>query len=279
MSSFAVVVAVRRRLCGGKVGHAGTLDPAASGLLVLAIRNATRLLPFVPLEPKRYLFGIQFGVQTDTLDAEGRVVKSGGSIPSASEIKATLPRFCGVLLQVPPEYSAVKISGVRAYRLARQGRRFDLSPRRIEVFSLYALNYDEAAGQALLEVSCSGGTYVRSLARDIAEALGTCGHALSVRRLAAGDFHVDQSFAFAALDRLEEAILPVHEVLRGLPLVTVDAAQKGQLARGRDIVCEATENTTVDLPVFAFDVEKNIVAVLKRKKDGQCHPVKVFLKE
>jgi tRNA pseudouridine55 synthase len=279
MSSFAVVAAVRRRLCGGKVGHAGTLDPAASGLLVLAIGNATRLLPFVPLEPKRYLFGIKFGVQTDTLDAEGMVIKSGGSIPGASEIKTILPRFCGVLLQVPPEYSAVKVSGVRAYRLARQGRRFDLAPRRIEVFSLCALNYDEAAGQALLEVSCSGGTYVRSLARDIAEALGTCGHALSVRRLAAGDFHVDHSFDFAALDRLEEAVLSVHEVLRGLPRVTVDAAQKGQLARGRDIVCKTTESTAVDLPIFAFDDEKNIVAVLKREKNGLYHPVKVFIRE
>ncbi|MGA2508286.1 MAG: tRNA pseudouridine(55) synthase TruB [Chitinispirillaceae bacterium] len=281
MSSFAVVAAVRRRFSGVKAGHAGTLDPAASGLLVLALGNATRLLPFVPLEPKQYRFGIRFGAQTDTLDADGTIVKIGGSIPSAAAFEAALTGFCGESMQAPPEYSAVKVGGVRAYRLARQGRRVELAPRRIEIFSLHAFEYDEAAGQALLEVSCSGGTYVRSLARDIAETLGTCGYASSLRRIAAGNFHVDRSLVFDALDRVKEALLPVYEVLRGLPRVTVDTAQKGQLARGCDIIVELAENTEStdgNSPIFAFDVEKNIVAVLKRKEGTTYHPVRVFLK-
>ncbi|MCK7516136.1 MAG: hypothetical protein MZV70_77280 [Desulfobacterales bacterium] len=133
-SSFAVVAAVREALCGVKAGHAGTLDPAASGLLVLAAGSATRLLPFLPLEPKRYRFGVQFGVQTDTLDSEGRVIRDGGIIPEPGAIEAVLPRFSGTLSQIPPEYSAVKIDGVRSYRLARAGvRRRWL--RNIKIFS------------------------------------------------------------------------------------------------------------------------------------------------
>jgi len=277
MSSFAVVAAVRRCLGAAKAGHAGTLDPAASGLLVLALGKFTRLLPFVPLEPKQYRFGIRFGVQTDTLDADGNILKTGGRIPDRGALEAVLPRFCGVLSQVPPDFSAVKVGGVRAYILARQGRRVELVPRRIEIFSLTLLQYDEATGDAMIEVSCSGGTYVRSLARDIAESLGTCGHASSVRRFAAGIFHVERALPFTGLDGAAEALLPVHEVLRGLPRITVDAAQKRKIAQGCDIILEripAKEGDTV----FAFDNEDNLVAVLRKKRDGSFHPVRVFLK-
>jgi tRNA pseudouridine55 synthase len=272
VSSFAVVTAVRRRFGGVKAGHAGTLDPAASGLLVLALGKTTRLLPFLPLEPKRYCFGVRFGTMTDTLDADGSVVESGRPLPSAAELETVLPRFCGMLSQVPPEFSAVRVGGVRAYSLARQGLRVELAPRRIEVFSLRMMQYDPAAGEAFFDVSCSGGTYVRSLARDIAGALGTCGYASSVRRIAAGKFHVDGALAFDRLDRAEEALLPVHEILQGLPQLEVNEEQKGKIAQGSDIICEAPHDT-----VFAFDDGNNIQAVLKRKGDGRYHPVRVFI--
>jgi tRNA pseudouridine55 synthase len=280
-SSFSVVAAVRRELQGIKVGHAGTLDPAASGLLVLALGNATRLLPFVPLEPKQYRFGICFGVETDTLDAEGSVLRSRGSIPDSAALEKVLPRFCGVLSQVPPDFSAIKISGVRAYDLARKGKRLELAPRRIEIYSLQLLQYDASAGRALLDVTCSGGTYIRSLARDVAESLGSFGYASPIRRIAAGRFHVDQALAFEKLEQAGKAVRPVHEVLRGLPSITVDAEQRARLAQGRDIICEriaaAGSGTSEDI-VYAFDNEDNIIAVLKRKEDGRYHPVKVFIK-
>jgi tRNA pseudouridine55 synthase len=277
VTSFSVVAAVRHRFGEVKTGHAGTLDPAASGLLVLALGQATRLLPFVPLEPKIYRFGVRFGVETDTLDKEGKVLRSGGSIPSVASLEAVLPGFCGVLSQVPPQFSAVRKDGVHAYSLARQGRSVELAPRRITVFSLLLLLYDPAVGEALLEVSCSSGTYVRSLARDIAASLGTCGHASSIRRLATGNFHVDRALAFDKLDKADDAVIPVHEVLQGLARVTVDAAQEKQLAVGNAIVCEripVKEGNTV----FAFDNGNNLTAVLNKEENGRYHPIRVFLK-
>ena len=281
VSSFSVVAAVRRHFGGVKTGHAGTLDPAASGLLVLALGNATRLLPFVPLEPKLYRFGVRFGVQTDTLDVDGSVIKSGGLLPSSAALVAVLPRFSGVVTQVPPEYSAVKIGGVRAYKLARQGRHMDLAPRQIEIFSLSLIGYDETAGQAEFEASCSGGTYIRSLARDIAVSLGTCGYASSVRRIAAGSFNVSRSLALNELERAEEALSTVYEVVRGLPHITVDAAQKKRLELGVDIISEgAAVNEGVERysTVFAFDGGEKLVAVLKKNAGSLFHPLKVFLR-
>ena len=272
VSSFSVVAAVRRHFGGVKTGHAGTLDPAASGLLVLALGNATRLLPFVPLEPKRYLFGVRFGVQTDTLDVDGSVIQSGGLLPSSAALEGVLQRFTGVVTQVPPEFSAVKVSGVRAYKLARQGRHMELAPRRIEIFSLSLLGYDETAGQAEFEASCSGGTYIRSLARDIAGTLGTCGYASSVRRIAAGGFTIGRSLALNELERAEEVLSPVCEVVRELPHITVDAAQEKRIIRGNDIFCEGQGDT-----VFAFDNGNSIIAVLKKKVDGGYHPARVFI--
>ena len=128
-SSYAIVASVRRQCSGIKVGHAGTLDPAATGLLVLALGRATRLLHYLPLEPKCYLFGIRFGSRTDTLDASGKTVEDGGRIPLMSELEAALNGFSGSMLQTPPEFSAIKIGGVRAYRIAREGGRCKPAPR------------------------------------------------------------------------------------------------------------------------------------------------------
>jgi tRNA pseudouridine55 synthase len=280
ITSFSVVEAVRRLFGGVRTGHAGTLDPAASGLLVLALGKATRLLPFLPLEPKRYRFSVRFGSQTDTLDADGSVIKSGGGLPGVVTLEAVPARFTGTIMQVPPEFSAVKIGGVRAYKLARQGKHIELAPRRIEIYSLSLLRYDEAAGEASFEVSCSGGTYIRSLARDIAEWLGTCGYASSVRRTAAGPFHVDRALAFSDLERAQEALLPLSEAVREMPRMLVTPAQKKKLEQGSDIACEGAglegEEKSCDV-VFAFDNGNNLAAVLKRKENGRYHPIRVFM--
>jgi tRNA pseudouridine55 synthase len=279
-SSFALVKSVRRRLGGIKTGHAGTLDPAASGLLVLALGSATRLLPFMPLEPKTYLFRIQFGSQTDSLDAEGTMVKTGGPLPGREGLEAVLPSFTGAISQVPPEFSAVKIQGQRAYARARRGERLDLAPRRIRIGSLRLLAYDPAAGRAELEVSCSGGTYVRSLARDIAAALGTCAYAPAVRRTAAGVFTVERALAFEKIDEAASAVMPVWDAVQGQPLTLVNSETLSRLRAGRPAVCNAVQDANSaekDRTVFAFDEARNLVAVLKPKEGKIFQPVKVFV--
>jgi tRNA pseudouridine55 synthase len=279
-SSFALVKSVRRQLGGVKTGHAGTLDPAASGLLVLALGSATRLLPFMPLEPKTYLFSMQLGTQTDSLDAEGSVVKSGGPIPEQAAIEAVLPSFTGTISQVPPDFSAVKIQGVRAYVLARRGQRLDLAARKVRIGTLRLVAYDRSAGRAELEVSCSGGTYVRSLARDIAAALGTCAYAPAVRRISAGVFSVECALAFDKIAQAASAVIPVWDSVQGQPRALVGREWLARLREGRPITCntvEGADGAEKDQTVFAFDDSRNLVAVLKRKEGKTFQPVKVFV--
>ncbi|MBN1128011.1 MAG: tRNA pseudouridine(55) synthase TruB [Chitinispirillaceae bacterium] len=275
-SSFDVVENVRRVLGYAKAGHSGTLDPAASGLLFIALGRATRLLPFCALEPKRYRFRIQFGQETDTLDSQGAVVKSGGVVPQRAALEAALTGFTGTISQRPPAFSAVKIGGRRAYRLAREGTPVDLPERTVAVGSLTLAEYCQAAGQALLDVTCSGGTYVRSLARDIAAVLGTCGFALSIRRLAIGRFTVENALAPEQLDRAKQAILPVRAMFADRQQIIPDEIQTRRIMTGSSVTVDAGSS---DPLLFAFDNEDHLLAVLERRENGMFHPVRVFLPE
>jgi tRNA pseudouridine55 synthase len=277
-SSFAVVSAVRRAFRIKRVGHGGTLDPAASGLLAVALGSATRLLPYAPLEPKRYLFGIRFGVETDTLDSAGTTTKSGGGVPSETALRAALPSFCGRIMQVPPDYSAVKIDGVRAYRMARAGKTPVIEPRRVEVHSLSLLAWDEGSGEARLEASCSGGTYVRSLARDIAAMLGTFGHAHFIRRTALGPFLVATATPFDKCNPADASVVSPEEVLRGVPRFAVGEELKRRIVAGCDIpLAEAPGiGPTMGGPALAVDLDNAIVAVMEPGAAGYLHPVRVF---
>ncbi len=272
-SSFAVVSAVREAYHVKRAGHGGTLDPAASGLLVVALGSATRLLPYVPLEPKCYSFGVRFGQQTDTLDAAGKVIKTGGSLPCAQALLAALPSFCGRLMQVPPEYSAAKIDGIRAYHLARAGVVPVIAPRSVTVHSLRLVKYHEQSGEARFEAACSGGTYVRSLARDIAEVLGTCGYAFFVRRTALGSFHVDAAIPFDECNPARTAVIPAGEVLHGMPRIVVEEEQKRRIIAGCPLHCTGAQPAG---PALAVDRDNRIVAVMQPGSPGQLHPVKVF---
>ena len=271
------MTAVRRALGCSKAGHAGTLDPAASGLLVIALGKATRLLEFLPLEPKRYRFGIRFGAQTDTLDSAGAITREHGPIPSPGDIESVLPKFRATLQQLPPDFSAVKVGGVRAYRIARGGDRPVLQTRPVTIFSLDLEQYDRATGDALLSVTCSGGTYVRSLSRDIAEAAGTFGYASSVRRTGAGAFDVEDALPFDRLDEAAGAVVPINDAVRGLPQCTIDPEQVNKLVLGCDLTAAEiiTEERGAET-VFAFDPDRELVAVLRKKTDGKYHPAKVF---
>lgn len=276
-SSFTVVAAVRRALAVKKTGHAGTLDPGASGLLVLAVGSCTRLLPYLPLEPKVYRFGIQFGEQTDTLDSEGTVIKSGGPMPPAKEVEDSISGFIGTQLQMPPQFSAIKVGGRRSYDLARKGEHVELAPRTIEIHSFQMLRFDELKSEAEFEVTCSGGTYVRSLARDIAEKLGTFGYASSIRRIAAGKFNVKQSLAFEKVAEAEQSLLKASKVLIDQPRITLDNVQMARLATGSDVMCDQLSENKPPETLFAYNNMDRLAAVLKKVDGKRYHPEKVFL--
>jgi tRNA pseudouridine55 synthase len=276
-SSFQIVKSVRK-IFGSKCGHAGTLDPAASGLLVIAMGKATRLLQYLPGEPKTYQFTTKFGSQTDTLDAEGQIIKSGGRFPSRNEIEEVLNRFIGEQKQIPPVFSAVKINGVRAYKSAREGLEPEMKARSINIFSLILEKYEADAGTGLFTVKCSGGTYVRSLARDIATALDTFGYATYVHRLSAGNFSIETAINLKDLENAEKYIIPIRNVFINMPGITISESQKKLLIFGQSLHIEQNRSSGNDL-LFAFDQSGELAAVLKTKQNGDYHPATVLIND
>lgn len=269
-SSFQIIDQLRRILRIKKAGHAGTLDPKASGLLLIALGAATRLLQYLPTEPKVYQFGIKFGEQTDTLDSEGKVIFSGGAIPERSAIETILEKFRGVILQVPPVFSAIKIDGVRAYKLARQGDAPEIQERPITIYSLKLNEFDAGAGEAHCEVCCSGGTYVRSLARDIAKEAGTYGFASYVHRTQIGPFRLDDAVKSELFDQAQEYIIPMGKFFADHS-VLVTENQKIDIVNGKKcMVAESTADT-----MFAF-YNNELFAVLKRVEGSEFRPVTVL---
>jgi tRNA pseudouridine55 synthase len=276
ISSFAVVKRVRSVSAAPRVGHNGTLDPGASGLLICGVGNATRLLEFLPAEPKVYSFSIVFGSTTDTLDRDGAITESGGTIPAEAAIREVLPHFVGTITQEPPRYSALKISGTPAYKLARNQADFNLAPRQVTIQELTLEQYDAVSGIVSCVVRCSGGTYVRALARDIAHELGTCGYAGSIRRTAIGAFAVNNAIAFASI--IAGSVMPLitpAEAFAAYPSFVLSATQIDMIAYGRDI--DIGDSVDADGPVCLFSAEKQLVAIATRSVGGTFHPVKVFI--
>src|SRR6201982_2478064 len=187
MTSTQVVSAVKRLYAAKRAGHAGTLDPLASGALPIAMGEATKTVPFVMDGRKLYQFTVRWGEERDTDDAEGRVIAQSDQRPTADAIRAHLPAYIGVIQQVPPRYSAIKIEGERAYDLARDGETVELQPRPVEITRLELIEAPDA-DHAVLEAECGKGPYVRSLARDMGRALGCFGHVSALRRVAVGPF-------------------------------------------------------------------------------------------
>ena len=246
LGSTQGVAAVKRNLravgfgkC--KVGHGGTLDPLATGVLPIAIGEATKLCGRMLDASKIYAFTVRFGEETDTLDLEGKVVATSDVRPSWAEIEAVLPRFTGPIAQVPPAYSALMVDGERAYDLARKGEAFELRSRDVTIFSLQA---DPVAGAGRVEeltltAHVSKGTYIRSLARDIARALGTVGHVTMLRRLKAGPFDIGQAISLDKLNEvgkgapLEHILLPLEAGLVDIPALSLDPEQARAVRQGR----------------------------------------------
>ena len=244
VTSFEVVRRARRALGIRKIGHLGTLDPMATGLLPLCLLEATKLTPYLMPEPKVYRARVRLGVATDTQDAYGEVVARCEAMPAPGQIYQAAAAFVGDVTQVPPIYSALHCRGERAYRLARRGEAVDLPPRTVTV---YELTVDEVAiPEFTMTVKCSQGTYVRTLAKDLGDALGCGAHLAALRRLAVGGLRVEEALPLAALDELgrEELgrrIIPLSDCLLGMRPVEVGLAEARQLRQGQLLVRPAED--------------------------------------
>jgi tRNA pseudouridine55 synthase len=222
-----------------KVGHGGTLDPLASGVLPIALGEATKLAGRMLEATKQYEFTIRFGEETDTLDAEGEVVETSAHRPGREEVEAVLPRFTGPIEQVPPAFSALKIGGKAAYQRSRAGEQVEMAPRTVTVHELRLLPSSE--DEATFSATVSKGTYIRSLARDIARALGTVGNVTMLRRTRAGPFTLEQAISLDFLEeaakarQLDGAVLPLTAALDDIPALPVTPGQAQLLRNGQKL--------------------------------------------
>jgi tRNA pseudouridine55 synthase len=271
ITSHDVVARVRRLAGQRRVGHGGTLDPPATGVLVLALGRATRLVPFLPTEPKRYLAEVAFGAETDTLDAAGEVTGTAdAAMVDEAGLRAALAGFVGPQLQTPPMVSAIKVGGERLYAKARRGEQVDRAPRPIVIHDLELVGF--AAGErprATLAVVCSGGTYVRSLAADLGRALGSLAHLAALRRTAVGRFGEDGAHTLedlAGAGRLEALLLDPAAAMASTPTRPLAAAEAAALANGRTL-----EPTGRAGPVAAVGPDGRLVAVIEDSA-GRARP-------
>lgn len=287
MTSTQAIGKVRRILSAQKVGHAGTLDPLATGVLPIAFGEATKTIPFAQDADKVYRFTVKWGTATTTDDAEGEAIQTSDKRPAEAEIMALLPRFTGNIEQIPPQFSAIKVDGERAYDLAREGQKLDLQARAVTVYSFHAVNINK--DEAVFELNCSKGTYVRSIARDMGQILGCFGHVTALRRLAVGNFTEETAISLDDLEKLvqssppDQVLLPVETVLDDIPALAMTAEEVSRIRQGQTIrflsrqdidrFAVAGIDEMTDL-VLAIGLNKPVA--LLEKQGIELHPVKVF---
>ena len=271
---------VRRLLTGKKAGHGGTLDPLATGILPLAFGEATKLIPYVMDGDKEYEFTIRWGEQRDTDDAEGQVVVTSPARPTAAAIQAALPAFIGVINQIPPRYSAIKIDGERAYDLARDGVQVEMQPRQITIYDLKLLAVN-APDEARFWVACGKGMYVRSLARDLAVSLGTCGHVTGLRRLRVGPFTLASAISLEKLEELShngdahKALLALRTALDDIPVLPLTASEAQRLRAGQSLMIRPQHMDLVSAPVIWAEHQGTPVALVSQQS-GAFHVMRGF---
>lgn len=283
MTSTQAVGKVRWLFNAQKAGHAGTLDPLATGVLPIALGEATKTVPYAVDGRKSYSFTVRWGTEMDTDDAEGRPVRTSDLRPSAEAIAALLPRLTGDILQTPPAYSAIKIDGERAYDLARAGETIALEARPVSIERL-ALVATPDADTAVLEAECGKGTYVRALARDLGRLLGCFGHVVALRRTRVGPFAQDHAVALDDLVAASEAadggaalmqhLHPIETALLDLMEVTVSQADAARLSRGQSVLMRGR-----DAPISqgeAFVRAKGSLIALVEIEAGELRPTRVF---
>jgi tRNA pseudouridine55 synthase len=270
-----------------KAGHAGTLDPLATGVLPIALGEATKTVPFMMDADKAYRFMIEWGRSTTTLDREGETTGTSDVRPTVAQVEAALPAFVGEIQQIPPQYSAIKVDGERAYDLARAGEAFELQARAVVVHAA-RVSAAPDADHVEIEVECGKGTYVRSIVRDLAAALGAEAHVSALRRTRVGPFGEDRAILLENLEdmshkaALPEVLLPVETALDDIPALAVTAEDAFRLAQGRPIVLvpRQVENLKARLTggsrlVSAMDGDR--LVALAEMRAGKLNPVRVFL--
>jgi len=281
----ARVVAQIKRATGAKTGHAGTLDPLATGVLPLALGEATKTVRFAAAGHKRYRFRIRWGIARDTDDREGAITAESPVRPDTVAIEAALPGFTGTLLQRPPAYSAIKIAGRRAYTLARAGRSPEMLERPIEITELRLTRVPDL-DHAEFEAVVGEGTYIRSLARDLAAALGTLGHVAELRRLAVGRFTETQAISLDSALALGHSLaasghlLPIETVLDDIPALALTANEAARLRQGQRVTPQDERERERlagfdDGAIVGARLDRLLVA-LARIEDGRLRPVRII---
>ena len=280
-TSHDVVAKARGIVKTKRVGHLGTLDPIATGVLPLVIERATRLAQFYTRSDKIYEGVVRFGWSTDSYDRAGQPTSEKIQVsPDAEEVERLLERFRGEFLQTPPPVSAKKVDGKRAYELARRSLPVELAPVSVQVFSLTLLEVD--GPDVRLRVHCSGGTYVRSIAHDLGRAMGCGAHLLDLRRTASGEFEIGQALtiprlqALAAEDRLVEATVPAAKMLPEFPCVLVDDPTVAQIRNGRNFPASPFRSQPASRYVKAVTREGALVAIGEAVLPNLYHPVVVM---
>ncbi|MBN8607832.1 MAG: tRNA pseudouridine(55) synthase TruB [Caulobacterales bacterium] len=293
MTSTQAVSAVRRIFNAQKAGHAGTLDPLASGILPIALGEATKTVPWLMEARKTYLFAIKWGVSTDSQDREGKVVATSDVRPTPEAIRAALPDFLGEIDQVPPQFSAVKVDGERAYDLARDGETVELEARRVMVYEAELVS-TEGEDLATFRVRSGKGFYIRALVRDLAAKLGAEGHVWRLRRTAVGPFAEAESVTLDALEDLRhkgaasERLKPVETALDDIPALAINGEDAFKLRQGRPIVLlphvvETLKPQFRDRTIAGQDASRAVLALFQGKavalgdvRAGKFSPTRVF---
>jgi tRNA pseudouridine55 synthase len=286
LTSTQAVSRVRRAFNAQKAGHAGTLDPLASGVLPIALGEATKTVPFLMDADKTYRFVVEWGRTTASFDREGAVIATSDVRPTREQVEAALPDFVGEIMQTPPAFSAVKVDGERAYDLAREGIEVELEPRPVSIHAARVTAQADAE-HVEIEIECGKGTYVRALVRDLAEKLGACAHVSALRRTRVGGFR-DQSAV--TLEKLEElcdsgarleALLPVETALDDIPALAVTTEDAFRLTQGRSIVLlprqvEALKASLKPGSRAAAAFEGGKIVALCEMRAGRLNPTRVF---
>ena len=282
MTSTQAVGTVRRLYDARKAGHAGTLDPLATGVLPIALGEATKTVPYAVDGSKHYCFTVRWGVATNTDDAEGVAVATSAARPSREAIDGLLARFTGEILQAPPVFSAIKVDGARAYDLARDGEVVELEPRPVQIEALTLID-QPAADTAVFEARCGKGTYVRALARDMGAALGCFGHLIALRRTRVGPFDEAQAVAPSALEAAGEQggeqlllpfLLPIEAALQDLGELSIGQNDAARVLRGQPVLVRGRDAPVGGGPTYAT-CKGNLLAV-GRIERGEFHPIRVF---
>jgi tRNA pseudouridine55 synthase len=275
LTSTAAMARVRRLLDAQKAGHAGTLDPLASGLLPIALGEATKAINPVFDGRKVYRFAVRWGEARDTDDAEGAVIGTSQVRPSAEQIRAALPAFTGRIWQIPPDYSAIKVEGNRAYDLKRAGEQVELKSREVEVHR-FELTEVADADTVRFEVECGKGTYIRALARDLARTLGTLGHVVELRRVAVGPFRESDAITLEKLETLcnvappSGTVLPVETALADIPALAVTGDEADRMRRGQAVRTPIARSGMVCVTAAGKPV------ALAHVENGEVRPTRVF---